>query len=202
MKKRRSHELTGPERSLWNKVARTVAPLPEHQTRLGADDTLPQELTASAQALPAPLSSEGLRKPVVTGTHRASPLEAGDPRRVRAVARGRLTIDAVLDLHGMRQAEADRATLAFIARSAARGRRVLLIITGKGSKESEHGRGVLRKRFLEAVDAGAFGREVASVKPAHQKHGGSGAFYVFLKAPKKTGKTKAVTKPLRSLSKR
>ncbi|MEM9837860.1 MAG: Smr/MutS family protein [Pseudomonadota bacterium] len=198
MRKRRSHELTGPERSLWNQVAKTVAPMPGRKTV--TTDEMPA-LPDADLALPAPLSSEGLRKPLATPP-KTSPFQAGDPRRARAVARGRLTIDAVLDLHGMRQTEADRATLAFITRCVTRGHRVLLIITGKGSKDSEHGRGVLRKRFLEAVDAGSFGREVASVRPAHQKHGGSGAFYVFLKAPKPAEKRASVTKGSQVLSKR
>jgi DNA-nicking Smr family endonuclease len=95
-----------------------------------------------------------------------------------------LEIDAVLDLHGMRQDEADRATAAFIARATDLKQRVVLVITGKGSKEGSEGRGVLRKRFLDGIEFGLYGSRIASVKPAHQKHGGRGAFYVFLKAPK------------------
>jgi DNA-nicking Smr family endonuclease len=101
---------------------------------------------------------------------------------VRQVARGRLSIDAVLDLHGMRQSEAERATAAFFARALQRGYRVLLVITGKGSTPGHEGRGVLRKRFLDGIEFGLYGPRIASVQPAHQRHGGGGAFYVFLKA--------------------
>ncbi|MEO1657248.1 MAG: Smr/MutS family protein [Pseudomonadota bacterium] len=131
-----------------------------------------------------------------------SPIDAGDPKRAQLVGRGRLAIDAAIDLHGMRQEEADRATSAFIARGIQRGHRVLLIITGKGSKASETGgRGVLRQRFLQRMDDGAYGPGIASVRPAHQRHGGRGAFYVFLKAPKRsTAHRESVTKGSRGVS--
>ncbi|MEM1380999.1 MAG: Smr/MutS family protein [Pseudomonadota bacterium] len=199
MKKRSSHELSGPEKALWNQVVRTVVPLPERKV-----PDMAQALRQADQALPAPLSSDQRRLDPVPTVPARSPFEAGDPRRQRQVARGKLAIDGVLDLHGMRQEEADRATAAFISRAAVRGHRVLLVITGKGSKESEHGRGILRKRFLQSIDAGLFGKDVASVRTAHQRHGGSGAFYVFLKAkkPAAAAKTARVTKASQARSKR
>lgn len=179
MKRRRQRDLTGAERNLWNTVARTVAPLPER--------AMP-ELTAHKEpdlALSPRLKPKPAKQDLRTALPAVSPLIGGDPRREKLVARGRLHIDGVLDLHGMRQVEADRATSAFLGRAIAQGHRVLLIITGKGSKDGTQGRGVLRKRFLQAMDGGLYGSRVSSVKPAHQRHGGDGAFYVFLKAPKR-----------------
>lgn len=188
--------LSRTELQLWNSVAKTVVPLPERQ--------LP-ELTPKREpdlALPAHQPTIREQLPKATPPLR-SPLEAADPNREKRVARGRLEIDAVLDLHGLRQDEADRRTSAFISRSVTMGHRVLLVITGKGSKEGTEGRGVLRKRFLQAVEAGFYGSSLASVRPAHQRHGGSGAFYVFLKSPRNlaTGRD-PVTKASRSVRKR
>lgn len=175
MTRRRKRELSPGERDLWSKVARTVAPLPEK--------TLPQPPILDADKALPPLPLDDGRHAVPTPSPpRLSPLIGRDPQREKRVARGRLAIDAVLDLHGMRQAEADQATAAFISRAVARGHRVLLVITGKGSKDSEEGRGVLRKNFLAGADMGLYGSAITSVRPAHQRHGGRGAFYVFLRA--------------------
>lgn len=175
---RKGRDLTGTERKLWNSVARTVAPLPERKIP-GLPETKEPDL-----ALPAPNPIRGETK-VAPIMPRRSPLQPADPQREKLVARGRLAIDAVLDLHGLRQAEADKRTTAFITRAALLEHRVLLVITGKGSKEGEQGRGVLKKRFLQGIEMGQFGGAVSSVRQAHQRHGGAGAFYVFLRAPKK-----------------
>jgi DNA-nicking Smr family endonuclease len=134
-----------------------------------------------------------------------SPLNAGDPKRERQVARGKIAIEGVLDLHGMRQDEADRATLRFLGGSLSRGRRVVLIITGKGGFEAEHkgeGRGILRRRFLQGIETGLYGQGISAVRPAHQRHGGQGAFYVFLKSKRHQTKADGVTKSSRRLSMR
>lgn len=197
MSRRRRRGLSPEERSLWNSVARTVIPLPERQAPPEAPRAEPPE------PLPPPGKDRGRHAVPTAVPPRRSVLEAVDPRRERLVARGRIAIDAVLDLHGMRQEEADRAISAFISRSMGRGHRVLLVITGKGSTESEHGRGILRKRFLQGVEAGFFGPGIASVRPAHQRHGGSGAFYLFLRSSRKNGlERETVTKGSRTISKR
>ncbi|MEM9284559.1 MAG: Smr/MutS family protein [Pseudomonadota bacterium] len=192
--RRGRRQLSSSERTLWNTVARTVTPI--HGTvKPSAPSPSPIPEAAAKRATTA--AKETPRAPV------GSPIGAGDPRRAQLVGRGRLPIDAVIDLHGMRQDEADRATAAFIARGVQRGHRVLLIITGKGSKASDQGgRGVLRQRFLQRMEDGAYGPGIASVRPAHQRHGGRGAFYVFLRAPKRrsTAHRESVTKSSRSAS--
>ncbi|GGY36022.1 Smr/MutS family protein [Parvularcula lutaonensis] len=178
MSRKKSRQLTDAERTLWNTVARTVAPLP--------DKKLP-ELEPKPEtplALSPRKADDGRHATPQPTPPKQSPFQAGDPRRERRVARGRIEIDAVLDLHGMRQSEADRATSAFISRAVSRKHRVLLVITGKGSKDGEEGRGVLRKNFLSGIEMGLYGGAITSVRPAHQRHGGGGAFYVFLKNPK------------------
>jgi len=191
--RRGRRQLSNNERSLWNTVASTVTPMnggkpSSTPTKSSVPEAIAKRTTTAAKETPR--------------TTRASPIDAGDPKRAQLVGRGRLPIDAVIDLHGMRQDEADRSTAAFIARGVQRGHRVLLIITGKGNKASNPGgSGVLRQRFLQRMEEGAYGPGIASVRPAHQRHGGRGAFYVLLKAPKRsTGRRETVTKGSRGTS--
>ncbi|MEO1042632.1 MAG: Smr/MutS family protein [Pseudomonadota bacterium] len=185
-------QLTSSERSLWNTVARTVTPI---QSTVASNSAPTGTVVPEVVAKRATKAAKDAPRPKGAG----SPINSGDPRRAQLVGRGRLAIDAVIDLHGMRQEEADRATSAFIAKGVRRGHRVLLVITGKGSKAGEHGgRGVLRQRFLQRIELGAYGPGVTSVRAAHQRHGGRGAFYVFLKAPKSSAaRREHVTKDLR-----
>lgn len=69
------------------------------------------------------------------------------------------------------------ALLAFVAFQRTQGARCVLVITGKGKA----GEGVIRKRFLDWLNAPDVRAHVSSYAQAHQKHGGAGAFYVFLK---------------------
>jgi DNA-nicking Smr family endonuclease len=101
----------------------------------------------------------------------------------RALSRGKRAPEAKLDLHGMTLVAAERAVARFLAQSASEGRRVVLIVTGKGLR-LEGGRvfgGRIRAEFsgwLERADNRAL---IGSVRAAHPRHGGSGAFYVLLR---------------------
>ncbi len=101
----------------------------------------------------------------------------------RALSRGKRAPEAKLDLHGMTLVAAERAVARFLAQSSAEGRRVVLIVTGKGLR-LEGGRvfgGRIRAEFagwLERADNRAL---VAGLRAAHPRHGGSGAFYVLLR---------------------
>lgn len=105
----------------------------------------------------------------------------------RKVGRGRVQIDATLDLHGMTQTEAHTRLNRFVEFAQMRGHRVLLVITGKGPPDTkpdpfeEAPRGILRRRFLEWVETPPLSPRLTSVAQAHQRHGGRGAFYLFLK---------------------
>jgi len=101
----------------------------------------------------------------------------------RALSRGRRSPEAKLDLHGMTLAAAERAVAQFLAESSDQGRRIVLIVTGKGLR-LEGGRvfgGRIRAEFLGWLDRADNRARVAGVRAAHLRHGGSGAFYVLLR---------------------
>jgi len=101
----------------------------------------------------------------------------------RALSKGKRRPEAKLDLHGMTLVAAERAVSAFIARSSADNRRVVLIVTGKGTR-LESGRvfgGRIRAEFPGWLERAENRARVAGVRTAHPRHGGSGAFYVLLR---------------------
>ena len=101
----------------------------------------------------------------------------------RALSKGRRAIEAKLDLHGMTLAAAERAVTRFIVDASEQNKRVVLIVTGKGLR-LEGGRvfgGRIRAEFPGWLERAENRARVAGVRPAHPRHGGSGAFYVLLR---------------------
>ncbi len=107
-----------------------------------------------------------------------------DRRTADRLRKGARTPDARIDLHGMTAARAHGACLRFLAEAAARGHRVVLVITGKGRRDEYghvSGRGVLRDSLPGWLRASPLGHSIVGIYQAHRRHGGEGAFYVYLK---------------------
>ena len=103
-------------------------------------------------------------------------------REKQLLARGRVRIDARIDLHGMTQAEAHGTLRRFLLRSQANGARFVLVITGKGAPDAPRGeRGVLRQQVPLWLALPEFRRHVLGFDVAHTGHGGEGALYVRLR---------------------
>lgn len=181
---RRKRVLSEEERVLWESVAKQAKPL-RKRTRVAKADII---LTAE----PAPAAVRGSTKrgssesalppspPATVNRPPAPPPLAPLGRRERThLSRGRIEIDARLDLHGMTQARAHRALLHFLQRASGDGLRFVLVVTGKGSTmvpESE--RGVLRRQVPEWLSLPEFRTLVVGFEQAHIGHGGAGALYV------------------------
>ncbi|HEY1631079.1 MAG TPA: Smr/MutS family protein [Rhizomicrobium sp.] len=111
-----------------------------------------------------------------------------DGGRARDLKKGALEPQARLDLHGMTEQVAHRALTTFLRGAQGRGLRLLLIVTGKGARAPEdrfemggEQRGVLKAltpRWLREQDLAGI---IADIRPAHRKHGGNGALYVYLR---------------------
>lgn len=177
---RRDRQLSASEAALWGAVRETVKPL-EAQRIVPLADSAPALNPAARRKSPAPTPP-----PLPARPRAPVKLGAGDPKEGRKVARGRREIDATLDLHGMTQDQAYARLVRFIDFAASSGSRTVLVVTGKGRGErpvpfAEAPRGILRERFLGWVEAEPLAGRIASVRSAHQRHGGRGAFYVLLK---------------------
>lgn len=167
--------LTPDEARAWASVTRSVRALPGVKAAKPADPPAPVALR-EAEGDPAPGPVHRLApEPRMTATSRpARPADRGRERRVR---RGQAPIHGRFDLHGHTQASAARALPAFLRQQQSQGARCVLVITGKG----RDGEGVLRRNFLLWLDTREAHALVSGYAQAHPRHGGQGAFYVFVR---------------------
>lgn len=197
----RRRGLTPEDRSLWSKVAATAAPLhPERRQPI----TQPKPTPAPAPRAAAPPSpsafelrpfriGEAAGAPAATATLAGSPAETlarhplrMDARTHKQMTRGRLAPEARLDLHGMTLAMAEPELARFILGSHARGRRLVLVITGKGKPGRPDAPlpvrpGALRHHVPHWLHRPPLASVVLQVTAAHLRHGGEGAYYVYLR---------------------
>lgn len=111
---------------------------------------------------------------------------AMDSKHHRKMTRGKLKPESRLDLHGMTLAEAHPELIAFILGAQATGKRLVLVITGKGKARDEGyavpvRNGVLRHQVPQWLALPPLRQAVLQVTPAHVRHGGGGAYYVYLR---------------------
>jgi DNA-nicking Smr family endonuclease len=109
-----------------------------------------------------------------------------DRRRYERMVRGKLVPDARLDLHGMTRADAHRTLIAFILAAQANGHRLVLVITGKGRPDPGDSviperQGILRHSLPHWLAAPPLTGRVIEWRPAHARHGGTGAVYLYLR---------------------
>jgi DNA-nicking Smr family endonuclease len=109
-----------------------------------------------------------------------------DRKAFNRLTRGKLAPEARIDLHGMTLAEAHPALNRFVAAAHADGKRLVLVITGKGRSGEDHGPipqrpGVLKHQVPQWLGRPPLGAMILQVTEAHLRHGGAGAYYVYLR---------------------
>ena len=194
---RKRKNLSSEDTDLWNKVKDTIEPLHD-PTSLSA--LLDQIVSDPPKRQAALLSSVAVKQTVkktrkleqAPSIHqdraeRRSPNM--DKKNFRKLVQGRKEIDATLDLHGMTSQQAQTRFHTFIHQGSLAGWRLVLVITGKGNKThmDEFNRprtGVLRNSLPDWVRSAALSDKVLQVTPAQPRHGGAGAFYVYLRRPR------------------
>lgn len=193
---RRPRNLHPEERELWQRIASTATPM--HPTRPAVTET-PHPVTRVetpkktrpdvqdfriGQSAPdaafrldlAPSIAERLAHAPVRMDHKAH----------RNMTRGKLDPEGRIDLHGMTMAEAHPELIRFVLNAHDAGKRLVLVITGKGKRGLDDGpipqrQGVLRHQVPQWLQLPPLGAVVLQVAQAHLKHGGSGAYYVYLR---------------------
>jgi len=200
----RAGRAIGPEdRALWDKVNRDTTPLtPVRNTADSAPNPdpakppakpslnhPPRSLVPAESGKPQAISMD-LAERAVTQVGRAEP--GLDRRNAERLRRGERAPDGRIDLHGMNTGRAHRALDRRIAEALARGERLVLVITGKGGKRRHEedapfmreNTGVLRQQAPRWLRAGPYANQIVGIYQAHPRHGGTGAFYVYLKKPR------------------
>jgi DNA-nicking Smr family endonuclease len=179
---RRKRGLSEEERALWESVAKQVKPL-RKKPRAAKPHTTESEAQAPAAARPAAATKPHASVQAGSPKKPAAPPLAPLRRRERSkLSRGRMEIDARLDLHGMTQTRAHRALFGFLQRAHHEGLTFVLVITGKGRMGvAESERGVLRRQVPQWLSLPEFRSLVVGFEEAHIGHGGEGALYVRIR---------------------
>ena len=102
--------------------------------------------------------------------------------------RGLIEPEARIDLHGMTQRSAHRTLFAWLTTAHSRGHRLVLVVTGKGNPRNDENapwmmsdHGVLKQMVPRWLNEPELAALIAYTRPAHVKHGGDGALYVYLR---------------------
>jgi DNA-nicking Smr family endonuclease len=176
----KDRKLTTEERILWGRVAKSTRPMPGRLEDATALDNLiaAQEAEAAALAETAKqqtLADATLPEPQKKPFGRHHPFERPVKRKI---AKGRLPLEARIDLHGLIQSEAHSMLLDFLIRAHGRGLRHVLVITGKGSSMGSEG--ALKRAVPLWFSKPEFRYLISSYEAAAHHHGGEGALYIRL----------------------
>ena len=194
MTKRR--KLTADEAELWKKVTDKTEPLRQLDT---FDPTAfapkPKEKKPAPRKV-VPLDGKSPPKPPARKVSfdlspslpeqlRSAPVQM-DRKTFGRMQRGKLKPEARIDLHGLTLDRAHGALTKFILSSHGGGKRLVLVITGKGKERDDGGPipvrfGVLRHQVPQWLGQAPLKSIVMQVTPAHVSHGGGGAYYVYLR---------------------
>lgn len=194
--------LTPEDREMWSRVARTASPLhpgrktldPEAGKQPAAPPVAPAASSVPPPALPrfrvgqTPLPTPSrLPQPATPAERLAAAGLRMDAKTHRKMNQGKLRPEARLDLHGMTLSAAQPELTHFVLSCYGGGLRLVLVITGKG--RGDHGPlptrpGALRHQVPYWLHSPPLSMVVQQVTAAHYRHGGEGAYYVYLRRPK------------------
>ena len=193
----RGRSLRPGEKALWDAVAQRYRPDPRAPAPVRPAPKAAARPAASiaAPAPPAPIAPFRLGEraqasapadrlaPPIAEELRGAPVSV-DRKIWRGMKRGKLVPEAKLDLHGMTLARAQDALTEFVRRAHGDGLRLVLVITGKG--RGDFGPlptrpGALRHAVPHWLRSPPLAGMVQQVSPAHRRHGGDGALYVYLR---------------------
>ncbi|APX13107.1 Smr/MutS family protein [Tateyamaria omphalii] len=109
-----------------------------------------------------------------------------DRKAFAQMKRGKLQPEGKLDLHGMTTDRAHPALIRFILSAHGQGKRLVLVVTGKGKHRDDDGPipvrfGVLRHQVPQWLSMPPLSSVVLQVSQANVRHGGGGAYYVYLR---------------------
>jgi DNA-nicking Smr family endonuclease len=180
---------------LWEAVVKSATPLHPGAPLVSQRAALPVEPAPTKSRLilpdPKPQGKGSVSFDLAPSTAdrlTPDPLKM-DARRFGQMRKGKVAPEARLDLHGLTLDEAHGDLVPFILSAWAGGLRLVLVITGKGKPHDERSfgghtglrHGVLRHHVPHWLSLPPLRQVVLQITEAHQRHGGSGAIYVYLR---------------------
>lgn len=198
MGRRGKRGLSADDRALWDRVAQSATPLAGPvrsqpvQAESPAQTRIPDPLPPRERLAAFRIGEKASPKPPPhRPDHDLSHRLAHAPVRMdhaafRKMTRGKLKPEARIDLHGMTLSQAHPVLIRFILDAHDDDKRLVLVITGKGKDRDTPDpipirRGVLRHQVPMWLHSPPLGGVVLDIREAHQKHGGGGAYYVYLR---------------------
>ncbi len=192
---RKTRTLRPEEKELWDKVAEQAVPLHAKPKNKAVEPPKKRIISTPLASHSIPSFAIGQKSKTPPPKHDLMPaihdrLSAAPVRMDRKsfgkMKRGKLAPEGRIDLHGMTLDQAHPALTRFIIASATQGKRLVLVITGKGKDRDEAGpipvpRGILKHQVPMWLSDGHLGPLILQIAPAHISHGGSGAYYVYLR---------------------
>jgi len=193
MTSRKPRGLRPDEEELWEKIRKSAIPLHPHKR---------QELTVAIERVAKkPERTEIHRfrvgqsvlskpQPAYNSTSLSDHIVGGpllmDHKSFGRMKKGKLSPEARIDLHGMTVAQAHPVLIGFILDAHSKGLRLVLVITGKGRASRDNSpiptqMGILKHQVPHWLSLAPIKSVVLQVSEAHLKHGGSGAYYVYLR---------------------
>lgn len=130
-------------------------------------------------------STSVMLTPSVVDQVAAQPVQM-DRKAFTQMKRGKLRPEGKLDLHGLTLDRAHPALTRFILSAQSQGKRLVLVVTGKGKHRDDDGPipvrfGVLRHQVPQWLSMPPLSSVVLQVSQANVRHGGGGAYYVYLR---------------------
>ncbi len=197
MRRRKPRNLTEDEQALWRRVQDATDPLHPNRARVSNAEAEEPQSPLRRNKPPVKIAPFQLGSakgdtaipndlaPSVSDSLADQPVKM-DRKKFTRMRRGKVTPEGRLDLHGMTLDRAHPALMRFIMGAQADGKRLVLVITGKGKHRDEGGpiptrMGVLRHQVPQWLRLPPLAQAVLQVTEAHLRHGGGGAFYVYLR---------------------
>lgn len=201
-KRRNGRGIDAEERALWQKVVEKADPL-HKAARPPTINSMRKAVSSASPRIPAravlPPRPERFAIGEKAAKHATvNRLQPGleeqfanvasnmDKRNFDRLKKGKKPVDGRIDLHGMTLAEAHPALIGFVFEAHNAGKRLLLVITGKGKQRRDdwvmpERLGVLKHQVPQWLAMPPLSPLVLQVTQATQKHGGGGAYYVYLR---------------------
>lgn len=171
--------LSAEETALWERVTREVRAFRERPP-------MPTVPTTPADAPPGPVRRSSPPIRIAVSLARPQPGTTLDGSWDRRLARGEAVPDFTIDLHGHNLSTAYEAIDTGLARAMMQGARLVLLITGRPPTNAAPPvrRGAIRAAVGDWLHASRHAGNIAAVRNAAPRHGGSGALYIVLRRAK------------------
>lgn len=197
-----TRHLSSDEAALWARVMAGVRPLAKAAPTAPATGSKTARAAVPVSVAP-PVTAPPAKRvvgripppPVPKPTRAAAPANSAntlDGTWDKQIARGLVSPDRTIDLHGHTLQSAYNELDGALDAAIRAGDRTILLVTGKPPRptsERPHARGAIRAATGDWLAGSRHADAIAAVRAAHPRHGGSGALYIVLKRARASRKS-------------